>query len=65
VVLVYVAVTALVAVRLGWGSRTTSLALLASVPPLGTLVFESWAERHGRFHRRPSRRPHGDRRTPT
>lgn len=65
VVLVYVAVTVLAAVRLGWRGRTTTLALLASVPPLGTLVFESWAERHGRLRVRPSRRPHGDRRATT
>jgi integral membrane protein len=61
VVLVYVAVTLLVSVRLGWGGRTSTLALLASVPPLATLVFESWAERNGRLRARPPRRPHGDR----
>jgi len=62
VVLVYVAVTVVVAGRLGWGGRATALALLASVPPFGTLVFEAAAERQGLLHPRPSRRPHDDRR---
>ena len=55
VVLVYFAVTLLAARRLRWGSRTLVLALLASVPPGFTLVFEAWAERTGRLHR-PARR---------
>jgi len=49
VVLVYVAVTVLAARRLRWGGRTLILALLASVPPFGTLFFEAWAERTGRL----------------
>ena len=49
VVLVYVAVTLLVARRLGWGGRTQTLAVLASVPPLATLVVESWLARTGRL----------------
>ena len=49
VVLVYVAVTLVAARRLRWGGRTVALALLASVPPLTTLVFEAWAERTGRL----------------
>jgi integral membrane protein len=51
VVLVYFAVTLLAARRLRWGSRTLVLALLASVPPGCTLIFEAWAERTGRLHR--------------
>ncbi len=54
VVLVYVAVTLLVAVHLAWGGRTVALALLASVPPFGTIVFESWARRTGRLAARPA-----------
>lgn len=47
VVLGYVAMILAVAPRLRWDSRTTSLAVLASVPPLGTVVFETWAGRAG------------------
>ncbi|MGH3912846.1 MAG: DUF3817 domain-containing protein [Pseudonocardiaceae bacterium] len=43
--LLYVVVTMLVRRRLRWGWGTTALALVASVPPLGTLVFERWATR--------------------
>jgi hypothetical protein len=49
VVLGYVATTFLAARRLRWDHRTIVLALLASVPPLGTLWFEAWAERNGRL----------------
>jgi integral membrane protein len=55
VVLVYFVVTLFAAKRLRWGSKTLVLALLASVPPGFTLVFEAWAERTGRLHRRASR----------
>jgi hypothetical protein len=48
-------VTLFAAKRLRWGSKTLVLALLASVPPGFTLVFEAWAERTGRLHRRASR----------
>ena len=47
--LVYAAVTLWAARTLRWGSRTLLLGLLASVPPLGTLWFEAWAERTGRL----------------
>ena len=56
VVLVYFAITMLAARRLRWGSRTVVYALLASVPPGGTLVFEAWAERTGRLSVRDSPR---------
>ena len=57
VVLAYVAVTLLAARRLRWDGRTTVLGLLASVPPLATLVFERWAARTGRLDARvPARR---------
>ncbi|WP_067966986.1 DUF3817 domain-containing protein [Nocardiopsis trehalosi] len=39
----YCAVAVLAWVRLRWGLWTGLLALAASVPPLGTLVFERWA----------------------
>lgn len=59
VVLGYVAVTVLVAGRLRWGPRTLITALLASVPPLGTLAFVRWAERTGRLEPAPDLRRQG------
>ena len=47
--LLYLGVTALVYRPLGWSIRTRVLAVVASVPPLGTLVFERWAWRTGRL----------------
>lgn len=47
--LLYLAVTVLVRRPLDWNAATTVLALIASVPPLGTLVFERWAARSGRL----------------
>jgi integral membrane protein len=47
--LLYLLVTVLVRRRLRWGLRTTVLALLASVPPLATLLFERWAAYTGRL----------------
>ena len=61
VVLVYVAITLVAARSLRWRGRTVALALLASVPPLATIVFESWAERTGRLGG-PSARLGADRR---
>lgn len=49
VVLAYVAVSGIAARRLGWDGRTLITALVASVPPLGTLWFDAWAERTGRL----------------
>jgi integral membrane protein len=57
VVLAYVAVALLAARRLRWDGRTTVLALLASVPPLATLVFERWAARSGRLDARVAAHP--------
>jgi integral membrane protein len=57
VVLAYVAVALLAARRLRWDGHTTVLALLASVPPLATLVFERWAARSGRLDARVAARP--------
>jgi integral membrane protein len=43
-------VAALVAARmLRWSAGTTLLALVASVPPLASVVFERWASRSGRL----------------
>ena len=51
VVLGYVAVTLWAWRRLRWDGRTLVLGLLASVPPLATVVFERWAARSGRLDR--------------
>lgn len=45
----YLAVAVLAGRLLRWSGRTTVLALVAGVPPLGTLVFERWATRTGRL----------------
>jgi integral membrane protein len=45
----YVLVALLVRSPLRWNSRTTLVALLASIPPFGSLVFEQWAQRTGRL----------------
>lgn len=47
--LVYVALAALVAVRVRWSLWTTFLALAATVPPYCTVVFDVWAHRSGRY----------------
>lgn len=38
---------------LGWDNKTTAYALIASIPPFGSIVFERWADRTGRL--RPAR----------
>jgi integral membrane protein len=45
----YVIVTLAVRTTQRWGTRTTFLALLASIPPFGTVVFERWASKHGKL----------------
>ena len=45
----YVVVTLAVRGAQRWDARTTFFALLASVPPFGTVVFERWASRHGKL----------------
>lgn len=52
VVLGYVAVAVWVAWRQQWSSTTLIYALLASVPPLATILFERWAYSTGRLDRR-------------
>ncbi|KLN33328.1 hypothetical protein FB00_18305 [Cellulosimicrobium funkei] len=48
-VLVYVALAVLVAVRVRWSLWTTFLALAATVPPFCTVVLDVWAHRTGRY----------------
>lgn len=45
----YVLIALLAWLRLRWTLWTGVLALVASVPPLGTVVFERWASRTGRI----------------
>jgi integral membrane protein len=45
----YVLVTLMVRETVRWDGRTTVLALLASIPPFGTVIFERWAARTGRL----------------
>lgn len=45
----YVAVTLAVFRPLGWSWKTLVVALLASIPPLFTWWFESWALRRGKL----------------
>lgn len=60
VALVYVAVAVHGSRELRWSGRTLITALLASVPPGGTLVFEHWAWRTGQLSA-PQERPRRDR----
>ena len=47
--LAYVLVTVVAARVLRWPAGTTLLALVASIPPLASVVFERWATRTGRL----------------
>lgn len=47
--ILFVLVSLLTAKALSWDPKTTLLALVSSVPPFGTLVFEVWAVRAGRL----------------
>lgn len=49
VFLAFVAVSFLTARALKWNLITLGLALVSSLPPFGTLVFEWWARRSGRL----------------
>src|SRR3954469_16020249 len=46
----YILVALLASAAQKWEKRTTFLALLASIPPFGTIVFERWAIRTGRLN---------------
>lgn len=45
--MLFVVVAIVTAVQLKWNLKVTALALLSSVPPFGTIVFEIWAARNG------------------
>ncbi|GLU47680.1 DUF3817 domain-containing protein [Nocardiopsis ansamitocini] len=45
----YCVIALLAWVKLGWSLTTAFWALVAAVPPLGTVVFERWASRTGRI----------------
>jgi integral membrane protein len=49
VFVLYVLVAIVTAKKLSWSLVTTFWALVASVPPFGTIVFEAWAVRTGRL----------------
>lgn len=49
----YVLAAFLVRVPLRWNATTLLLALVAGIPPFGTLVFERWATRTGRLDAAP------------
>ncbi|WP_370943648.1 DUF3817 domain-containing protein [Amycolatopsis sp. cg5] len=55
---VYVLVSLSVAKPLGWRPKTLLLALLSSIPPLFTWLFEKWALRNGKLDG-PGRLAHG------
>ncbi|GAA4816861.1 DUF3817 domain-containing protein [Tomitella cavernea] len=45
--MLFVLVTLATARALKWNAKVTLLALISSVPPFGTIVFERWAVRNG------------------
>jgi integral membrane protein len=45
----YVLATLAVRGPLRWDNRTTFLALVASIPPFGTVLFERWATKRGKL----------------
>jgi integral membrane protein len=45
----YVLITLAVRTPQQWNNRTTFLALLASIPPFGTVIFERWANKQGKL----------------
>lgn len=49
VFVLYVLIALWTAKKLSWNPVTTVCALVASIPPFGTLVFEVWAVRTGRL----------------
>ncbi len=49
VFVVYILAALLASVPQRWERRTTILALLASIPPFGTVLFERWAYKTGRL----------------
>lgn len=53
VFVVYLLATLLVRAPMRWGMGTLLLALIASVPPFGSVVFERWATQTGRLSDTP------------
>ncbi|GAC58620.1 hypothetical protein GOHSU_44_00200 [Gordonia hirsuta DSM 44140 = NBRC 16056] len=51
--MLYLGITGWTAVELGWSRKVTVLALLASIPPFFTLLFEWWAQRKGYLDQTP------------
>jgi integral membrane protein len=51
-VVVYVALALVVAVRQRWTLWTVFLALAATLPPVLTVLFDRWAHRSGRYEER-------------
>lgn len=47
VFIAFVLISLVTAVSLKWDAKVTALALVSSIPPFGTLVFEWWAARSG------------------
>ena len=47
--LLYLPITGWTIYRLRWGFFTGVTAIIASLPPFGTFVFERWVARTGRF----------------
>ncbi|MFI6778862.1 DUF3817 domain-containing protein [Nocardia sp. NPDC050412] len=50
IIFILFVITAILAAReLAWNTKTTVLALLSSIPPLFTVLFEVWAVRAGKL----------------
>lgn len=47
VFIAFVLISIVTAVQLKWAAKVTLWALVSSIPPFGTLVFEWWAQRNG------------------
>ena len=52
VFIAYVVLSLLARKALTWDNRTTAWALIASIPPFGSVLFERWATRTGRLAQR-------------
>jgi integral membrane protein len=52
VFIAYVVLSLLARKALNWDNRTAVWALIASLPPFGSVVFERWATRTGRLAQR-------------
>lgn len=48
-VIAFVALAFLLARRLGWSLKMLALAVVATIPPFATLVFDWWADRNGHY----------------